>query len=210
LALRGGFPKIRCKSTHRVQQEAGGNGNPLPAEVITTARKVWLRIAAAVANEFKREGSGREAEALAAEIWEGVLRSVAKAQQRKGDSGSAIRNLEPYLLAAFHHRFHRLQKADRGRRDRFQPSSASLDLGLVESARDTGRVLELERNYPETANRPDGPMDKEGLAGATIWLFLERDCGSVRPERASGKEEIRAWIGQNTATDCSVVKGRKA
>jgi DNA-directed RNA polymerase specialized sigma24 family protein len=129
----------------RVQQETGENRDPLPAEVIITARKVWPRVAAVVANELKREGSGREAEALAAEIWEGVLRSVAKALQRKGDSSSTVRNFEPYLLAAFHHRFHRFQRAERGRRDRFQPASASLDLGLVEGAQDTEWVLELER-----------------------------------------------------------------
>jgi DNA-directed RNA polymerase specialized sigma24 family protein len=117
----------------------------MPAEVIITARKVWPRVAAVVANELKREGSGRDAEALAAEIWEGVLRSVAKALQRKGDSSSTVRNFEPYLLAAFHHRFHRFQRAERGRRDRFQPASASLDLGLVEGAQDTELVLELER-----------------------------------------------------------------
>jgi hypothetical protein len=114
------------------------------AEVIITAPKVWPRVAAVVANELKREGSGRDAEALAAEIWEGVLRSVAKALQRKGDSSSTVRNFEPYL-AAFHHSFHRFQRAERGRRDRFQPASASLDLGLVEGAQDTEWVLELER-----------------------------------------------------------------
>jgi hypothetical protein len=98
----------------RVQQEAGENGNPLPAEVITAAGTVWPRVVGMVASELKREGSGREPEALAAEIWEGVLRSVAKALQRKSDSGSpVVRDLEPYLLAAFHHRFHRFQRAER-------------------------------------------------------------------------------------------------
>jgi len=129
----------------RVQQEAGEIGNPLPAEVITAARVVWPRVAAVVVSELKREGSGREAEALAADIWEKVLRSVAKALRRKSDSGSIIRDFEPYLVAAFHHRFHRFQRAERGRRDRFQPASASLDLGLVEGVRDTEWVLELER-----------------------------------------------------------------
>ncbi len=129
----------------RVQQEAGENGNPLPAEVITAARVVWPRVAAVVVIELKREGSGREAEALAADIWEEVLRSVAKALHRKSDSGSIVKDFEPYLLAAFHHRFHRFQRAERGRRDRFQPASPSLDLGLVEGVRDTEWVLELER-----------------------------------------------------------------
>jgi len=66
------------------------------------------------------------------------------------------------------------------------------------------------RNYLETNNRPDGPMDKKSLAGTTIWLFVEGDCLAVGLERASGKEEIRVWIGENKATDCSVVEGRKA
>src|SRR5208282_1456885 len=129
----------------RVQQEAEDNGTTLPGEVLIAARLVWPRVVAVVASEVNREGSGREAEALAAEIWEGVLRSVAKALQRKSDSGSAVREFEPYLLAAFHHRFRRFRKAERGRRDTFQLASASLDLGLVEGVRDTEWVLELER-----------------------------------------------------------------
>jgi hypothetical protein len=43
----------------RVEQEAEEHGNPLPAQVITTARKVWPRIAMVVANELKREHSFR-------------------------------------------------------------------------------------------------------------------------------------------------------
>jgi len=129
----------------RVQQEAEEHGNPLPAEAISAARVIWPRVANLVASELKRGGSDRESEALAADIWEGVLRSVAKALQRKGDSGQSIKDYEPYLLAAFHHRFHRFLKAERGRHERFQSASASLDLGLVEGVRDTQWVLELER-----------------------------------------------------------------
>jgi hypothetical protein len=128
----------------KVQQETGGHASFLPAGVISAACAVWPRVAALVASELKREGSVREAEALAADIWEGVLRSVAKVVQRNG-SFAAIRDPESYLLVAFQHRFHRLQKAERGRRDRFQSASQNLDLGLVEGARDTSWVLELER-----------------------------------------------------------------
>jgi hypothetical protein len=129
----------------KLEQEAGGSGNPLPAEAISAARVVWPRVVILVASELRREGAGTESEALAADIWEGVLRSVAKALQRKGDSAPIIRDFEPYLLAAFHHRFHRFLKAERVRRDRFQSASASLDLGLVEGVRDTQWVFELER-----------------------------------------------------------------
>jgi len=130
---------------HRVQQEAGGLESRLPAEVISAACTVWPRVAALVASELKREGSVRDAEALAADIWEGVLLSVAKVVQRNGSFASAIRDPESYLLVAFQHRFHRLRKAERVRRDRFQSASLNLDLGLVEGARDTTWVFELER-----------------------------------------------------------------
>jgi hypothetical protein len=105
---------------------------------------VWPRVEGLVASELKREGSIREAEALAAEIWEGVLRSVVKVVQRNGSFASVIRDPESYLLVAFQHRFRRLQKAEQGRRDRFQPASLNLDLGLIEGAQDTTWVLELE------------------------------------------------------------------
>ena len=64
-------------------------------------------------------------------------------------------------------------------------------------------------HHGQTDNRPDGPMDKKGLAGATIWLFMERDRGPVRTQRASREEEIRVWLGENTATNCLSAKGRR-
>jgi hypothetical protein len=84
--------------------QEGGNANPLPAEILAAARLVWPRLPTLVASEIKAEGSSREAEALAADIWEGVLRSVGKAIERKGNYASSIRDSESYLLVAFHHR----------------------------------------------------------------------------------------------------------
>src|SRR5215471_9206412 len=158
----------------KLQQQAGEDGNPLPAEVIAAARVVWRRIPALVASEIKREGSLREVEALAGDIWEGVLRSVGKALQRKGNYASSIRDPESYLLVAFHHRFRRFQKAEQGRRDRFPSASTILDLGLVEGIRDATWIHELERaiTVRQITDRMDD-MDKKGLAGETIWLFLE-------------------------------------
>ena len=63
----------------KLQQEAGGDANPLPADVLAAARVVWPRIPVLVASEIKPEASTWEAEALAAEIWERVLRSVGRA-----------------------------------------------------------------------------------------------------------------------------------
>jgi hypothetical protein len=77
--------------------QAGGDANPLPAEVLAAARVVWPRIPALVASEIKAEGSIREAEALAADIWEGVLRSVGKAIGRKGKYASSIVSVREIL-----------------------------------------------------------------------------------------------------------------
>jgi DNA-directed RNA polymerase specialized sigma24 family protein len=174
----------------RVQQEAEEDGSVFPAEVITTARAVWPRVVAAVATELKREGSGRDSEALAAEIWEGVLRSVAKALQRKSTSSSGVRDFEPYLLAAFHHRFHRFQKAERGRRDRFQLASASLDLGLVEGVRDTGWVFELERaiTLRQITDRMDPWTKKAWEARQYGYSWKEIAAWSGLSEQAAKKK----------------------
>jgi DNA-directed RNA polymerase specialized sigma24 family protein len=174
----------------RVQQEAEEDGSVFPAEVITTARAVWPRVVAAVATELKREGSGRDSEALAAEIWEGVLRSVAKALQRKSTSSSGVRDFESYLLAAFHHRFHRFQKAERGRRDRFQLASASLDLGLVEGVRDTGWVFELERaiTLRQITDRMDPWTKKAWEARQYGYSWKEIAAWSGLSEQAAKKK----------------------
>ena len=174
----------------KLEQEAGGDGNSLPAEAISAARVVWPRVATLVASELKREGSGRESEALAAEIWERVLRSVAKAVQRKGDSGSNIRDFEPYLLAAFHHRFHRFLKAERGRRERFQSASADLDLGLIEGVRDSTWVLELERaiTVRQITDRMDSWTKKAWQARQYGYSWREIAAWSGLREQAAKKK----------------------
>lgn len=129
----------------KLQLGTGVDANPLPAQLIAAARAVWPRVAALVTSELRREGSTREAKALASEVWEGVLRSVAKAAHRNGNYASSLREPEAYLLVAFRHRFYRHQRAERCRRDRFQSASANLDLGLVEGAQDTTWIRELER-----------------------------------------------------------------
>ncbi len=130
---------------HRVLQERSADEPPIPAKIISAARVVWLRVATLVASELKREGSAQESEALAADLWEGVLRSVIKAVRRNSNYASSIRDPETYLLVAFRHRFYRYQRAERGRRDRFQSASTNLDLILIEGAQDAQWALELER-----------------------------------------------------------------
>ncbi len=129
----------------KIQRETAGNPDPLPEEVLTAARAAWPRVVAHAARELEREGSKRESEPLAADIWEAVLRSVSKALQRKGEYTSSVGDFESYLLAAFHHRFHRFLKAEHKRREMFQSVPEGLGFDLVESAPDEGWVEELEQ-----------------------------------------------------------------
>lgn len=171
-----------------LQQEIGVSC--LPAEVISAARLVWPRVAALVTNELKGEGRIQEGEALAAKIWEGVLRSVARAAQRKGNYGASIRDPESYLLVAFRHRFHRYRKADRGRRDVIQSGSASFDLGMVESARDTTWVLELERaiTVRQITDRMDAWTRKVLQARQYGYSWKEIAAWSGSSEQAAKKK----------------------
>jgi RNA polymerase sigma factor (sigma-70 family) len=129
----------------KIQRETVGNSVPLPEEVLTAARAAWPCVVVHAARELEREGSKRESEALAADIWEAVLRSVSKALQRKGEYRSSVGNFESYLLAAFRHRFHRFLKAEHDRREVFQSVPEGLDLVVVERAQDGGWAEELEQ-----------------------------------------------------------------
>lgn len=131
--------------------------------------------------EFERQGSTREAVALAADIWEAVLRSVAKAFQRKGEYASSIEDLESYLLTAFHHRFHRFLKAEQERHEIFQSVSGSLNLDLLETTQNAEWVSELERKVAirQVTHRMDGWTKK-------VW--------QARQYGYSWKE-ISTWLG---------------
>jgi DNA-directed RNA polymerase specialized sigma24 family protein len=165
----------------KVQQETGGNQAPIPEEVLAAARATWPRILIHATREFERQGSNLEAVALAADIWEGVLRSVAKAFHRKGEYASTIEDFESYLLIAFHHRFHRFLKTEQERREIFQSVSGALDLDLFETTQNTEWVSELERKIAirQVTDRMDGWTKK-------VW--------QARQYGYSWKE-ISTWLG---------------
>jgi glycyl-tRNA synthetase beta subunit len=167
--------------SQKVQQETGGNQAPIPDEVLAAARATWPRIVIHATREFERQGSTREAVDLAADIWEAVLRSVAKAFQRKGEYASSIGDLESYLLTAFHHRFHRFLKTEQERHEIFQSVAGPLNLDRLEAAQDTEWVSELERKVAvrQVTDRMDGWTKK-------VW--------QARQYGYSWKE-ISTWLG---------------
>jgi hypothetical protein len=137
----------------KVQLGTGGNQAPISEEVLAAARATWPRIVIHANREFERQGSTREAVALAADIWEAVLRSVAKAFQRKGEYASSIEDMESYLLTAFRHRFHRFLKTEQQHHEIFHSVSGPLNLDLLETAQNAEWVSELERKIPSDRSR---------------------------------------------------------
>ena len=129
----------------RSKEAKGGIPHPVDEQLLAAARAAWPRVLAHANRELAQKNSATETEALAAEVWEGVLKSVSKALQRKSASSSTIGDLESYLFAAFHHRFNRVLKTEQKRRDTIELVSSTVEFERIESAQDTNWVSELER-----------------------------------------------------------------
>src|SRR5216684_3636350 len=126
-----------------------GLGGPPPTideELLTAAREVWPHVLAHVRGELFDKQLGPERTALAADIWDRVLRSVAKTRQRNKDHRPPISDLESYLIGVFHHRFNRLLKKEQKRAETVELVSSALDLERFEAALDTGWAEQLERS----------------------------------------------------------------
>jgi RNA polymerase sigma factor (sigma-70 family) len=114
-------------------------------ELIGVARLLWPRVRAHAYREQPGKSSD-EALAFASEVWEGVLRSVAKTIQRFNGKDWRIKNMEAYLFGAFHHRFNRALKKERRRLQMMQNLPTSHDLERLLQAHDSKAVRDLEQS----------------------------------------------------------------
>jgi RNA polymerase sigma factor (sigma-70 family) len=114
-------------------------------ELIAVARRLWPSVQA---HAYREQPGKNPDEALdfASEIWEGVLRSVAKTIQRSKGRNWRIRNMEAYLFGAFHHRFNRALKKERRRLQTIQHLPTSPDLERLGQAHDSNAVRDLEKS----------------------------------------------------------------
>lgn len=126
-------------------QGAGGPLLPVDEELLAAARAAWPRVLAHVRGELFDKELGPERTALAADIWDRVLRSVAKTRQRNKDHRPPISDLQSYLIGVFHHRFNKLLRKEQRRAETIELVSSVLDLERFEAALDTGWAEQLER-----------------------------------------------------------------
>ena len=125
-------------------------------ELISVASRLWPRVQAHARRALANKNSD-DSVALAAEVWEGVLQSVAKTRQRRSGKGSEIVDLEAYLFGAFHHRFNRALKKERRRQTTIELVASSHDLEQLPGARDwkSARDLELSIQVKEVIQNMD-------------------------------------------------------
>lgn len=140
------------------QQGSGGPPLAVDEELLAAARAAWPHVLAHVRAELLDKELGPERRALAAEIWERVLRSVAKTRQRNREQRPPIADLESYLVGVFHHRFNRHLKKEQKRAQTIELVSSLLDLEKFEAALNTEWAEQLERAIAvrQITDRMDG------------------------------------------------------
>jgi RNA polymerase sigma factor (sigma-70 family) len=125
-------------------QGKGDSPQPIDEELLAAAREAWPRVLAHARRELADKGLGPDKTTLAADVWEGVLRSVSRTFQRRRDDRTAVSDLQSYLIGIFHHRFNRVLKKERRRLDTIEFVPSTVELEKLAGARDTQWVSDLE------------------------------------------------------------------
>jgi len=115
------------------------------SELIVVAKRLWPSVQAHAYREQPGKSSD-EALAFASEVWEGVLRSVAKTIQRSNGRNWRIKNMEAYLFGAFHHRFKPRSKEGAQKTTDDTSSSFESYLERLRQAHDSKAVRDLEQS----------------------------------------------------------------
>ena len=203
------------------KQDPGRPPLPVDEELLAAARQAWPHVLAHVRGRLFDKKSGRERTALASEIWDRVLLSVAKTRLRNKGLRSPIRDLESYLVGVFHHRFNREFKKERGRAEKFEMFSSVLDLEQFEAATDAEWVEQLERAIAasEITDRMNPWMRKVwqrrqcdySWKAIAAWLGITEQQAKVK--FYYGLQKIRESITQSLkkpkAYKATEVKGRQ-
>jgi RNA polymerase sigma factor (sigma-70 family) len=118
---------------------------PLERELTAAATRLWPRVQAHACRELSNKNSD-DGIALAAEVWEGVLQSVAKTVARRNRRAPGIVDLDAYLFGVFHHRFNRALKKERRRQETIELVPSTRDLEQLPGAHDAQSPRNVERS----------------------------------------------------------------
>lgn len=160
---------------------AASTHNNVPDELLRSARRVWPRVHAHAKREFGNRQNDPENATLAAEVWEGVLQSIACSFRRLRVSCLSIANMDSYLIGAFEHRFNRTRLRQRRREQTIQ---------LVASVSELD-ALAKRRNMQMSADIEGHILAKEVFSLMDRWL---KRVWTARQYGYSWKE-IAAYLG---------------
>jgi RNA polymerase sigma factor (sigma-70 family) len=127
------------------KQEKDQPPYPLDEELLVAARAAWPHVLAHARRELSDTNFGPDRNTLAADVWESMLRSVARTRQRKSGQRPPISDLQAYLIGAFHHRFNRVLKREHKRVETIETVASTAELERLGGARDTDWASELEQ-----------------------------------------------------------------
>src|SRR5215469_14865972 len=134
---------------------------PVDEELLAAARKAWPHVLAHVRGRLLDKELGRERTALAAEVWDRVLLSVAKTRQRNKDLRSPIMDLESYLIGALfvplicgHRPF---QESGYCARPPASPKFVTISRHDSPLSPKVARLKALSRSVSASAKQPDAP-----------------------------------------------------
>ncbi len=190
-----------------IQQQRGEQPNAVDEPLLAAARQAWPHVLAHARRKLGEKGLLSDSTVFAAEVWEKVLRAIAKKRQRRPEQ-HVVADLESYLIGIFHHRFNRLLEREQRRLSTIELVASTADLEKIESARNIRWVSELERaitikqivvhmdewtrngNYNQTNRCSHGRVDQKCLESTPIWLLVEGDLKASRSKCATGNNEV--------------------
>ena len=114
-------------------------------ELTLSAKRVWPQIQSQANRELGAKRHDPENATLAAEVWEGVLESIAKNLLRVRTSCAEIVNMDSYLIGAFRHRFSRAYRRQLRRERTIQLVASADQLDVLAAKRGMRAVVDFER-----------------------------------------------------------------
>lgn len=114
-------------------------------QLLLSARRVWPYVRAHASRELGRRQDDPENATLAAEVWEGVLRSIVRSLRRLRISNTAIANMDSYLIGAFRHRFSRIRIRQKKREQTIQLVATTTELDALAAKCGWHSAIDFER-----------------------------------------------------------------
>jgi hypothetical protein len=114
-------------------------------ELLKSARRAWPHAHALASRELGDKRDDPENATLAAEVWEGVLESIARSFHRLGVSYTEIVNMDSYLIGAFRHRFSRARHRQQKREQMIQLVASISELDVLATKHGLHTSVDFER-----------------------------------------------------------------